>query len=178
MGELQYADLHKDDCKWEPKYMPFMEPSGNSTTNSQIAVSENAATCSLNALARSPVGQLRFNEDRLNRMFEMFPGLPHFYMNTTSVGKFIPLFKEKLGRNKPLQLFLDFKNIDVKFGEYDTDVILSYTACVSFRLDKPKAKTLFYDELKIVTTGQVRQEDNVLYVKILSHKLDNQNKYA
>ena len=39
-------------------------------------------------------------------------------------------------------------------------------------------KDLFYDELRMVTTGSVRTEDDVLYMQILSHKLDNQNKYA
>lgn len=35
----------------------------------------------------------------------------------------------------PLHAILRFKNIDVKFGEYDTDVILSYTAEIRFKED-------------------------------------------
>jgi len=89
-------------------------------------------------------------------MFKMFKGIEQFKMDTTTVGKYIPLFKEKLGKGKPLEMYLNFKNIDVKFGEYDTDVIMSYVACVRFKLDKPNSKTLFYDELRVVTTGQVK----------------------
>lgn len=73
---------------------------------------------------------------------------------------------------------VSFKKIDVKFGEFDTDVIISYTVCLSFMLDKKDSKILMYDELKVVTTGDIKQEDNVLWVKILTHKLDTDNKYT
>ena len=32
--------------------------------------------------------------------------------------------------------YVNFKDIDVKFGEYDTDVIITYTANLSFRKDE------------------------------------------
>jgi len=81
--------------------MPFAEPKGDVTTNSQIVISENAATCSLRSIARSPIGLLRFSTDRLNKMFGMFPNLPRFEMNTKTVGKVFSLFKKKLD-NRPL----------------------------------------------------------------------------
>ena len=89
-------------------------------------------------------------------------------MDSTTVGQYMPLFTEKLGKGKPLHAWLQFKNIDVKFGQYDTDIILSYTACLRFREDtgatkETKAKgtvadlkDLFYDELPIVTTGSLK----------------------
>jgi hypothetical protein len=96
-----------------------------------------------------------------------------------------------LGKDKPIEAFIRFKGIDVKFGQYDTDVILSYTACIKFKQNLgtfhktkfsdhefPDLKELFYDELRVVTTGSVKTSKDVLYLEILSHKLDNQNKYA
>lgn len=120
----------------------------------------------------------------------MFPNLTKFKMDSTTVGKFMPLFTEKLGKGVPLHAFLSFKSIDVKFGEYDTDLIISYTACIKFREDTgekvhtkldgdvPRLKDLFYDELRVVTTGSLKTEEDTVKVQILSHKLDNQNKYA
>jgi hypothetical protein len=89
----------------------------------------------------------------------------------------------------PLHAFLRFKGVNVKFGEYDTDVIISYTACIRFKEDTGKTKkegkekglkdlkTLFYDEFKVVTTGSVKTRDDTLYLEILSHKLDMNGKY-
>jgi len=148
------------------------------------------ASCSLDALARSPIGNIHVSTDRLNRMFEMFPGLPKFVMDSTTVGKFLPLFSEKLGKGMPLHAWLRFKDIDMKFGEYDTDLIMSYTVGLRFREDTgatketkykgtvPDLKDLFYDELRVVTTFSMKIEDDILYAQILSHKLDNGNKYA
>jgi len=160
--------------------MEFSEPVGRSVTNSQIVVSENMATCSLNAFARSPIGQLKVNTDRLNRMLELFKDVPQFEMDTSTVGKFFPLFKDagKEGKDgkKPMEVLLDLKDIDVKFGYYDTDVIFEYTACINFKVTG--GKTLIYDELRVITSGSIKSEEDILYMRILSHKLDNNSKYA
>jgi hypothetical protein len=148
-------------------------------------ISETMASCSLTALARSPIGAIHVSTKRLNKAFKMFPKLPKFKMDSTTVGKYMPLFKEKLGKGMPLHAYLRFKNIDVKFGQYDTDLIISYTACLKFKEDTGATKTsksghtysdlkdLFYDEYRVVTTGSISTKDDVLYVQILSHKLDN-----
>lgn len=148
--------------------MSFMEPQGDKTTNSQLVISEAMASCSLDALMRSPIGLVHLSTDRLNRMFEVYPNLPPFVMDSTTVGYYMPLFIEKLGKGKPLHAWLNFKDIDVKFGQYDTDMIFSYTLCMRFREDTgetketkakgtvPDLKDLFYDELRIVTTGSVK----------------------
>jgi hypothetical protein len=147
--------------------MTFSEPHGDRTTNSQLVMSERMASCSLNALGRSPIGSIHVSTKRLNKAFKMFPKLPKFKMDSTTVGKYMPLFSEKLGKGMPLHAYLRFKDIDVKFGEYDTDIILSYTACLRFKEDTGATKTtkngstykdlksLFYDELRVVTTGSI-----------------------
>ena len=45
--------------------------------------------------------------------------------DTTYLTKYLPIFQEKLGKDKPLKINLRAKNFDVKFREYDTDVILT-----------------------------------------------------
>jgi len=120
---------------------------------------------------------MKFNTDRLNKMVSMFKNVEHFEMDTDSVGKYLTLFKNAggKGKKKPMTALLEFKEFDIKFGEYDTDVIISYTACLNFKMD---GKTLIYDELRAITSGSVRSEDDILYMKILSHKLDNNSKYS
>jgi len=74
------------------------------------------ASCSLSALARSTIGFIHVNTERLNKAFEMFPKLPKFKMDSTTMGKFMPIFKEKLGKGMPIDAYLRFKDVDVKFG--------------------------------------------------------------
>jgi hypothetical protein len=55
-----------------------------------------------------------------------------------------------------MEFHMRVKNIDVKFGQYDTDIIVSYTLCIDFKEDKEHNKSVFYDELKMVTTGMMK----------------------
>ena len=61
-------------------------------------------------------------------------------MDSTTLGKFMPLFVEKLGEGMPLHAWVHFKDVDIKFGEYDTDVIISYTLAMRFREDTGATK--------------------------------------
>jgi len=70
------------------------------------------------------------------------------------------------------------KNIDVKFGQFDTDIIISYTLCIDFKEDKEHNKSVFYDELKMVTTGMMKTQNDIMVFNVISHKLDIGNKYA
>jgi hypothetical protein len=92
MGELKYMDV-LETCKYDPEYMTFADPVGDRTTNSQLVLSENMASCSLNALARSPIGGMHVSTKTLNKAFKMFPKLPKFKMDSTSFGEYMPLFK-------------------------------------------------------------------------------------
>ena len=70
-------------------------------------------------------------------------------------------------------------DFNVMFGQYDTDVILEYKISVDFRKYEIDSQSVFYDELEMVTTGQVvTKQDSRIYIEILSHKLDFDNKYA
>jgi hypothetical protein len=98
----------------------------NHNTYSQLVVSESAAGCILNNLAVSPIGRLILDENRINQLFKK-SGMK---FNTNSLATYLPIFQQKLGENVPMGLHLRFKNINVMFGKFDSDVILEYTACV------------------------------------------------
>ena len=46
---------------------------------------------------------------------------------------------------------IEFKDIDVKFGKYGANVVLTYTACVSVEVAGTGEMAL-YDELKMMTS--------------------------
>ena len=104
-----------------------------------------------------------------------------FKFSTSSIAKDakIGLFERKLGRNVDLAGEFKLKKFDVKFGRFDTDVILEYTLCLEMKKHKKDAEPFFYDELHVVTTGQVTTEEgSKVFIEILNHKLDLTNKYT
>lgn len=95
-------------CTIEPEDMDFI----NSNTFSQLVVSESAATCIANSMAKSRIGRTLLDKDRINKAFKT-TGIP---FDTTSMKHFLPMFANKLGPNVPLILDIDFKDIKVMFG--------------------------------------------------------------
>lgn len=71
MGEMKYDDGQADTCNQDPEYATYMAQEDKSF--SQMVVTEAAAKCALTAISRSPIGWLTINEERLNKMFSMFP---------------------------------------------------------------------------------------------------------
>jgi len=141
---------------------------------SQLVISESAATCGLNNIAKSPIGKLDLNEDRMNQFF----GVNNLKFDTTSFAKHIPIFKEKLGPNKPLKINISYKDVKVLFGQFDTDIILDYTMCLSFSLDTMGAKELLYDEVKMISSMNMKAKDDILFITLLNHKLNVNNKFG
>ena len=67
---------------------------------------------------------------------------------------------------------VSYKDIHVMFGQFDVDVILEYTMCISFSIDSAKSQELLYDELKMVTSFNMKWENDVAFITILNNKLD------
>ena len=100
---------------------------------SQIVYSENYMTCALNAFSRSAIGDMKINKNTLTKMFSAFPGLGSGWeFNTSQFAKYISVFEKKLGKHKPLSAEYRLKNINVQFGKYDTDIIMTYTLAINF----------------------------------------------
>jgi hypothetical protein len=79
-------------------------------------------------------------------------------MTTTSLGKHFPVIEKKLGKNRELNGYVTYKDVQVIFGSFDTDLIVSYTVCFSLNLDN--GDEIIYDELKMVTSAKVKAEDD------------------
>ena len=164
-GELQYGG---EDCNTlENDNLQF---STASSTMSQLVVSEAAATCIANQVAKSHLGHINLNSQTVRDLWG--DGKQNF--TTTSLGKHFPLLEKKLGKNRELHGFATFKDIQVIFGNFDTDVILSYTAC--FQINLENGDEIIYDELKMVTSAKVASENDRVFVTLLKNKLfiDNQ----
>lgn len=64
----------------------------------------------------------------------------------------MPLFKQKLGDEaKPMRVLLRFKDINVLFGQHNTDVIFEYTMMMTIMEDRENAPELMYDEVRMIT---------------------------
>ena len=72
---------------------------------------------------------------------------------------------------------MKFKDVTVQFGKFDADVVLEYTLCLQYTLAET-GEELLYDELKMITSMTVRAEDDIVFIEILKHKIDVDNKYV
>lgn len=94
----------------------------NSNTFSQLVISESAASCIANSMANSKIGMTFLDKDRINKAFKT----TNLEFDTTSMKQFLPIFTDRLGPNHPLKLDIDFKDIKVMFGQYDSNIIVEY----------------------------------------------------
>jgi len=168
-GEMIYGG---EGCTLEPDNIQFSE--GNKNTMSQLVVSESAATCMANQAAKSHLGQIALNQKTVSDLW----AIPGMNFTSTSLKNHLPIFEKKLGPNKPLTGLASFKDINVMFGKFDTDVIIEYTVCFSLRVDVAGSPELIYDELKMVTSAKVRADDDIVYITLLKNKLFIDNQYG
>jgi hypothetical protein len=123
-------------------------------------MAEETATCWWNTIANSPIGTLNLNGDKLSKLFS---GLTlkevEYPFTARSLKKHIPLFYQKLkNKDQKLKLDVSFKDFNVKFGNFDTDLIFEYTMVMNWLPDDKHAEdsagrgkignkeTIFYDE--------------------------------
>ena len=66
VGELAHNIMSLSACDMDPKKMKFLPHS----TFSQWVISENAASCMANAFARSEIGHIQLNKEKINKMFK------------------------------------------------------------------------------------------------------------
>ena len=66
------------------------------------------------------------NSISINEFLHYPEGLLNF--DSSFLGYFLPIFEEKLGSSKPIQLELSFRDMNFKFGdkEADADIDLDY----------------------------------------------------
>uniref|UniRef100_A0A7S3CT16 Uncharacterized protein n=1 Tax=Strombidium rassoulzadegani TaxID=1082188 RepID=A0A7S3CT16_9SPIT len=167
VGELIHGE---HECTLEPDYLKF----ANSDVYSQIVISESAMTCAMNQMAHSPIGYIHLNQEKANALLKK----DNVDFDTSYFADFFPIFEKRLGPNKPFKIELDFKNINVLLGQYDTDLIFEYTLGIKFKLDALGAKELLYDEFRMITSMDMEAENESLFIKLLVNKIDTDAKYA
>jgi len=87
-------------------------------------------------------------------------------------------------------LELGFKDPTIMFGQFDTDLIFEYTLKMKFKLDQEEDDSeysygysqqnpeLLYDEVRMISTMNIEADDDILYIDLLSHKLDMNSQYG
>ena len=138
-------------------------------------VTDSAFACNLNAAAKSEIGMFDFNEERLNTFF----GVDYLKFDTTNFAKHMPIFKTKLGANKPLKMFVSFKEFKVDFAKNGVDLTFDYIMKVQFFLDLPRnTKQYLGDEIHMVTKANLRTKNDRLWIDLKEHKLEIDKHYA
>lgn len=165
-GELQYAGK---GCQLDADNLEF---SVAGSTLSQIVVSESAMTCIANRLTESNIGKVVLNTQTVSDLWDD----PETVFTTSSLGKHFPIIEQKLGKDRPLTGMTTFKDVQVLFGSFDSDIIISYTVCLTLNLEN--GDEIIYDELRMVTSMKVVAEDDMVFITLLKHKLYIDNQYG
>lgn len=137
------------------------------TSLSQVVITQAAATCMLNSAAKSPIGQVDLNEERLNKLYNI-TGLK---FNTTSMAKHFPILKSKLGPNKPLKVKASISNAKVALGAFDVDVKIEYTLHLAWYLDLLGSPELLYDEVRMISSFNIKTHNDVLDIIMIDNKI-------
>lgn len=141
----------------------------------QLVISEAGFSCYLNMLAKTNLGTIDLNTDRMNQMLST-EGV--FKFDTVNLGKMMPIVKKLFpGPKKDLRFILNFKDINVLFGQFDTDAIVEYTMLLSI-YEESMERELFFDEIRFVTSMDIKSTNDVIFAHILNHKIDTEGKYG
>lgn len=143
-----------------------------SDTFSQIVMSESVATCWANNLAKSKLGKLNIDTPRLNKLF----GKTDLKWDTTTLAEHIPLFEEHYGADSEMELNVHFTNLNVIFGQYDSDIIIEGEAIMEIiNLGGGISKglmTLMKDKQSFIATMDLQTKDDIMYFDLLNVRLD------
>ena len=80
-----------------------------------LAMSPTAVECIFEQMAKTKVGKFEMNQKSLQTLFEN--GESHI-LTTSSLRNKIPIFEQKLGKDKPLNFVLSYKDMKVDFKRY------------------------------------------------------------
>lgn len=92
--------------------------------------------------------------------------------DSSSVSPFLKIFKERLGPNVQLMLKIQFKDVKVLFGQYDSNVLLEYTLIYEFYFKTASYyQLIIYDSLKMITSLNIKSDYDLIYPSILNHRI-------
>lgn len=157
---------------FQPKDMTFLDD----VKTSQLAISEAAANCYADRLQHTKVAHFHLNKRVLNVVANdsSVDFKEELEFNTTSLYDIMPMFHDKLGPNKSLEMFMSYTDMEVHLGRYHdwgSDVALEFTGRLQVKLlkgENPELKNteVFYDELKMRAMVDLQIVDDVLFAKV------------
>lgn len=106
--------------------------------------------------------------------------------NTSSLYEIMPMFQDKLGPNKSLEMFMSYRDMAVHFGryhDYGSDVALEFTGRLQVRVLKGenmhlKDTEVFYDEFRMRAQLDIQIENDVLFAKITELRFNVDKRYG
>ncbi len=96
---------------------------------------------------------------------------------TSSINQHLPVFENKIGKNIPLKARIIFKDLNVIFGKFDSDIIVEYSASYAVWELKTE-KMLILDEIPMITSMNMKMEDDIVYFDVLKHMIVTDSKYG
>ena len=96
---------------------------------------------------------------------------------STSLNQHLPIFEQKIGKNVPLKARIILKDLNVIFGKFDSDIIVEYSASYAV-WEEISQKMLILDEIPMITSMNMKMDDDVVYLDVLKHMIVTDSKYG
>jgi len=68
--------------------------------------------------------------------------------------------------------------MNVKFGIWETDIVLDFTLLVTVFDGSDWKNEVFYDEIRVVTALKVETDNDIVYITIVKNKLNNDPRFT
>jgi len=103
--------------------------------------------------------------------------LNNLNFTSTSLNQHLPIFEQKIGKNVPLKARIILKDLNVIFGKFDSDIIVEYSASYAV-WEEISQKMLILDEIPMITSMNMKMDDDVVYLDVLKHMIVTDSKYG
>jgi len=70
------------------------------------------------------------------------------------------------------------KDIDVKLGQFDSDIVLTYTLTMNWSLDLAKSTSLLKDEVRFITSANVNTKNDIAFIEIFKNEILMDSKFG
>ena len=70
------------------------------------------------------------------------------------------------------------KDIDVKLGQFDSDIVLTYTLTMNWSLDLLKSTSLLKDEVRFITSANVNTKNDAAFIEIFKNEILMDSKFG
>lgn len=176
-GEM-YA-LSRDRCDHYDPEQIYLLPE---VPDSQLVMSPTFATCLAQQISQTDLGKYILNKRYFNALIHNKDDV-----TTNTLEKDFPLFKAKLGDNKPLRFNFSYKNMKIDFYKQGSDFYAEYTVGLQVQFDYEEegyrhmnldSKELFFDELPWVFAADIQVRGKLMYIDIHEFRLAERDMYG